>query len=59
MRHARVLAFAGLAVSVAVAFAQTSVVPIPDNAPVRTAPLEGDVGKLAWGDPKAVPENDP
>ncbi|WIH04257.1 c-type cytochrome [Xanthomonas translucens pv. graminis] len=55
MRHARVLAFAGLAVSVAaaVAFAQTSVVPIPDNAPVRTAPLEGDVGKLAWGDPKA------
>ncbi|WP_184412114.1 c-type cytochrome [Xanthomonas translucens] len=55
MRHARVLAFAGLAVSAAavVAFAQTSVVPIPDNAPVRTAPLEGDVGKVAWGDPKA------
>ncbi|XQA62068.1 c-type cytochrome [Xanthomonas sacchari] len=55
MRHARVLAFAGLAVSVAaaVAFAQTSVVPIPDHAPVRTTPLEGDIGKAAWGDPKA------
>ncbi|CBA15371.1 c-type cytochrome [Xanthomonas albilineans] len=55
MRHARVLAFAGLVISVAaaVAFAQIAVVPIPDNAPVRTTPLESDVGKVAWGDAKA------
>lgn len=55
MRHARVLAFTALAVSVvaAVAFAQTAVIPIPDNTPVRVAPLEIDLSKTAWGDPKA------
>lgn len=55
MRHARVLAFAALAVPViaAVAFAQTSVVPVPDNAPVRVRPLEIDLSKTHWGDAKA------
>jgi len=55
MRHARVLAFAALAVPViaAVAFAQTSVVPVPDNAPVRVRPLEIDLSKTQWGDAKA------
>ena len=55
MRHARVLAFAALAVPViaAVAFAQTSVVPVPDNAPVRVRPLEIDQSKTHWGDAKA------
>ncbi len=55
MRHARVLAFCALAVPVvaAVAFAQTSITPIPDNAPVRVTPLEIDFGKTHWGDAKA------
>jgi len=55
MRHARVLAFAALVVPViaAVAFAQTSVVPVPDNAPVRVRPLEIDLSKTHWGDAKA------
>lgn len=55
MRHARVLAFAALAVPViaAVAYAQTAVVPVPDNAPVKVAPLEIDLSKTHWGDAKA------
>lgn len=55
MRHARVLAFAALAVPVvaAVALAQTAVNPVPDNTPVRVAPLEIDLSKTRWGDPKA------
>ena len=55
MRHARVIGLAGLAVAAmgAVAFAQTTVAPLPDNAPVQTAPLEIDLGKTAWGDAKA------
>lgn len=55
MRHARVLAFTALAVPViaAVAFAQSAVTPVPDNAPVRVAPLEIDLSKTTWGDVKA------
>ena len=52
MRHARVLVLAGLAAAVvgAVAFAQTTVAPLPDNAPVQVAPLEIDLTKTTWGD---------
>ncbi len=55
MRHARVFGLAGLAIAAvgAVAFAQTTVAPLPDNAPVVTAPLEIDLGKTTWGDAKA------
>lgn len=55
MRHARVLVLAGLATAVmgAVAFAQTTVAPLPDNAPVEVAPLEIDLSKTTWGDATA------
>ena len=55
MRHARVLAVAALVVPViaAVAFAQSSVTPVPDNAPVQTASLEIDFSKTKPGDAKA------
>lgn len=55
MRHARVFVLAGLAVAVVTAAyaAQTTVVPIPDNEPVETAPLEVDLGKTHWGDAEA------
>ncbi len=55
MRHARVFGLAGLAIAAvgAVAFAQTTVAPLPDNAPVVTAPLEIDLTKTTWGDAKA------
>ena len=55
MRHARVLVLAGLAIAVvgAVALAQTTVAPLPDNAPVQTAPLDIDLTKTTWGDAKA------
>ena len=56
MRHARVFALAGLAVAVtavAAYAAQTTVVPVPDNAPVQTAPLEVDLSKTQWGDAEA------
>lgn len=55
MRHARVLGLASLAMVAvgAVAFAQTTVAPLPDNAPVETAPLEIDMTKTAWGDAEA------
>jgi cytochrome c553 len=56
MRHARVIVLAGLAVvaATAVAYAaQTTVVPVPDNAPVQTAPLEVDLSKTHWGDAEA------
>jgi cytochrome c553 len=55
MRHARVWGFAGLAAAAigAAAFAQTTVAPLPDNEPVKTAPLEIDLSKTHWGDPKA------
>lgn len=55
MRHARVLglsSFAILAVG-AIAYAQTSVTPLPDNAPVQSQPLEIDLAKTHWGDAKA------
>lgn len=55
MRHARVLglsSFAILAVG-AIAYAQTSVTPLPDNAPVEAQPLEIDLTKTHWGDAKA------
>ena len=52
MSHARVLGFAGLTAlaAVAVAYAQTTVTPIPDAAPVQTAPLSDVVEKTTWGD---------
>ena len=56
MRHARVIALAGLAIAATavVAYAaQTTVVPVPDNAPVQTAPLEVDLSKTHWGDAEA------
>ena len=55
MRHARVLGLAGLAIAAvgAVAFAQTTVAPLPDNAPVVAAPLEIDLSKTTWGDAAA------
>lgn len=55
MRHARVLAVAALVVPViaAVAFAQSSVTAVPDNAPVQTASLEIDFSKTKPGDAKA------
>ncbi len=55
MRHARVLglsSFAILAIG-ALAYAQTSVIPLPDNAPVEAQPLEIDLTKTHWGDAKA------
>ena len=56
MRHARVFALAGLTLAVAAVAAyaaQTTVVPVPDNAPVETAPLEVDLSKTHWGDAEA------
>lgn len=55
MRHARVLGLAGLAIAAvgAVAFAQTTVAPLPDNGPVVSAPLEIDLSKTTWGDATA------
>lgn len=59
MRHARVLGIAGLAVVAigAVAFAQSTVTPLPDPAPVQTAPLDAsavaELAKARWGDAKA------
>ena len=58
MSHARVpgilgvAALAALAIGAAVvAYAQTTITPIPDNAPVATAPL--DNAPVVWGDVKA------
>ena len=55
MSHARVLGI-GLAAlaAAAVAYAQTEVTPIPDNAPVETAPLEpaAPEAPATWGDPQ-------
>ncbi len=52
MSHARVLGFVGLAALAvaAVAYAQTTVTPIPDPAPVQTAPLSDVVEETTWGD---------
>ncbi|MCL7715061.1 c-type cytochrome [Stenotrophomonas mori] len=58
MRHARVSAITAFAVPLiaVVAFAQSSVIPVPDNAPVQTAPLEIDLGKTVAGDAAAGEE---
>lgn len=55
MRHARVIVPALLATCIlaAVAWAQSTVTPVPDAEPVRTAPLEIDLSKTQWGDPAA------
>ncbi|MBT2752424.1 cytochrome c4, partial [Lysobacter sp. ISL-50] len=54
MSQARVLSLVGLAAFAvaAVAFAQTTVTPIPDKEPVKTAPLTAGP-KASWGDVKA------
>ncbi|WP_435594086.1 c-type cytochrome [Proluteimonas luteida] len=58
MRHARVYGVAGLAVLLvgAVAFAQSTVAPLPDNPPVETEPLDANavaaLAKAAPGDPQ-------
>jgi cytochrome c553 len=53
MSHARVLGLLGVAAlaAAAVAYAQTTVTPIPENAPVQTAPLTA--APVVWGDAKA------
>jgi cytochrome c553 len=61
MRHARAYGIAALAALaagvVAVAFAQTTVTPLPEPAPVQAAPLDAaavaDLAKAHWGDAKA------
>lgn len=52
MSHARVLGILGVAVLAiaTVAYAQTTIIPIPDNAPVATAAL--DSAPVVWGDVK-------
>lgn len=53
MRQARVLGLIGVValVATAVAVAQTTVTPVPENAPVETASL--DAAKATWGDAQA------
>ncbi|MCI4569388.1 c-type cytochrome [Lysobacter sp. CFH 32150] len=53
MRHARVLGYVGIAALAvaAAAFAQTTVTPVPENAPVQAVPLVE--AKATWGDAKA------
>lgn len=55
MSQARVLGLIGVAAiaALAVAYAQTTVTPAPDNAPVEAAPLDGAAVQVTWGDPKA------
>ncbi|KAF1712114.1 cytochrome C [Pseudoxanthomonas kalamensis DSM 18571] len=60
MRHARVLGFAGLAAAAVavVAYAQTTVAPLPEENPVETVPLESvgselDLSQTVWGDAQA------
>ncbi len=59
MRHARVYGIAGLAILAiaAVAFAQTTVTPLPDNTPVQTLPIDAtavsELAKARFGDAKA------
>ena len=65
MRHARVFALTGLAFAAATVAAwanqaaepapaaDTTVVAVPDNAPVETAPLDVDLSKTHWGDAEA------
>lgn len=53
MRHARVYGLVGVAALAvaAAAFAQTTVTPVPENAPVQAIPLVE--AKATWGDAKA------
>ena len=54
MSHARVLGILGIAAALAagaVAYAQTTITPVPDNAAVETAPLVS--APVVWGDAKA------
>jgi cytochrome c553 len=60
MRHVRAYGFAGLAVlavAAAAAIAQTTVTPVPEAAPVQSAPLDAaaaaDLAKAKGGDPQA------
>ena len=53
MRHARVLVLVAIVIPIAVAFAQSSVIPVPDNAPVQVASLDVDFSKTHWGDAEA------
>ena len=58
MRHPRLLGIAGLAVAAvaAAAFAQSTVTPLPEQAPAQAVPLGDPVADLAkthWGDAKA------
>ena len=56
MSHARVLGILGVAAALAagaVAYAQTTITPVPDNAPVETAPLSSAPETVVWGDVKA------
>ncbi len=59
MRHARAYAFAGFAAILvgAVAFAQTTVMPLPENEPVEVMPLDANavaaLAKANPGDPEA------
>jgi len=48
-RVLRIVGVAALAVAAA-AFAQTTVIPVPDNAPVQTAPLSTTPETTTWGD---------
>jgi len=54
MSHARVLGIVGLSAlaAAAVAYAQTTVTPIPDSPPIETAPLSDTVEQTTWGDPQ-------
>ncbi len=55
MSQARVLGLVGLAAiaAAAVAYAQTTVTPVQENAPVQAAPLNTAPEKVVWGDAKA------
>jgi cytochrome c553 len=58
MRHPRLLGIAGLAIAAvaAAAFAQSTVTPLPEQAPAQAAPLGDPVADLAkthWGDATA------
>ena len=58
MRHPRLLGIAGLAIAAvaAVAYAQSTVTPLPEEAPAQAAPLGdpvADLAKTRWGDATA------
>jgi cytochrome c553 len=52
MRNARAYGLVGLVglAAIAAAVAQTTVTPVPDQAPVQVAPLAGAPEKVTWGD---------